>query len=476
MSRAKPRILLVSANTETAPYPAAPVGLCLLATSLEPSFEVRVFDAAFTPQSALLPLIDDFGPQAIGLSIRNIDDMAMEGGISYVERIERDLAEPLRRSFAGPIALGGAGFSLFPEALLSRFGADVGLVGEAEEVGPALFERLIGNRDPMGLPGVVVPGRRGSSPPMTSASPLILPESHIDRWIDFEPYRGRGSYPVQTKRGCRYGCIYCSYPGIEGRRLRRRPTEDVVREIAATQERLGDVTFEIVDSTFDDPPEHAHEICDALIVSRLALRLRTMGLAPHSVDVNLLDRMRRAGFTQVDCTPDSGSPAMLEGLGKGFDRPALERAALALRDAAMPTMWFFVLGGPGETEQTLDETFDFIDRFVHPEDLVHLTLGLRIYPGTPLHRTALAQKRLDPNDDLLFPRFYVEPRLGPEKLAQLVETRQAQRPNCLRSTQTKPDPQLLATAAQLRAQTGTDEPMFRTLLRLRRQSLTPPSP
>ncbi|MCU0661611.1 MAG: radical SAM protein [Myxococcota bacterium] len=472
MSQTKPRILLVSANTETAPYPAAPVGLCLLATSLSSAFEVRVFDAAFSPPESLWQLLDEFAPAAVGLSIRNIDDMAMEGGVSYVERIERELALPLRRHFKGPIVLGGAGYSLFPTALLALLRADAGLVGEAEDVGQRLFDGLLRGTDVSSLPGVVLPGRAPTPRVMRHGATLHLPEANVDRWIDFEPYRARGSYPVQTKRGCRFGCIYCSYPSIEGRGLRRRPSSEVVREIAAAKERLGDVTFEFVDSTFDDPREHAQELCEELARAKLGLRLRTMGLSPLAVDARLLDSMRRAGFTQVDCTPDSGSRTMLETLRKGFDRAVLERAAVALRGAAMPTMWFFVLGGPGETLDTLNETFEFIDRFIHPEDLVHLTLGLRIYPGTALQATAVARGLIAAEDELLRPRFYVDPGLGLEALVDLVGKRQASRPHCMRSTQTKPDPALLSEAMALRARTGTDEPMFRTLLRLRRESFT----
>lgn len=471
MTHDKPRILLISANTETAPYPAAPVGLCLLATSLSPRFDVRVFDAAFSPTESLWSLLNDFSPAAVGLSIRNIDDMAMEGGVSYIDRIEQEIALPLRRQYDGPIALGGAGYSLFPFALLHRLEAEAGLVGEAEEVGPALFDALIHGKSLSHLPGVVSKSCTPTHSRGRSSRSLSLPEARIDHWIDFEPYRNRGSYPVQTKRGCRFGCIYCSYPNIEGRDLRRRSNSEVLREIAATRERLGDVTFEFVDSTFDDPKEHALELCESLTQANLGLRLRTMGLAPGSVDARLLHAMRRAGFSQVDCTPDSGSEAMLERLGKGFDRAALERAATALRDSAMPTMWFFILGGPGETPETIEETFDFIDRFVHPEDLVHLTLGLRIYPETPLRKLAVEQGLLHEADDLLRPRFYVDPRLGSQSLDDLVAEHQATRANCLRSTQTKPEPELLAQAMAHRARTGTDEPMFRTLLRLRRDRL-----
>ena len=132
-------------------------------------------------------------------------------------------------------------------------------------------------------------------------------------------------------------------------------------------------------------------------------------------------------------------------------------------------MWFFLLGGPEEDRQTLKETLDFIDRYVHPEDMVYMAAGLRIYPGTPLHRLALEQGSISREDDLLEPRFYVSPALEAPRLLEWVETECARRPHCLPAWETRPPPELMKRALALRAEQGLDEPMFRTLIRLQRE-------
>ena len=79
----------------------------------------------------------------------------------------------------------------------------------------------------------------------------------------------RGAYSVQTKRGCYHKCIYCTYPLIEGRNYKIRDAEAVADEIDQAYRRLGNVTFEFVDSTFNDPKNHAENICREITASSL---------------------------------------------------------------------------------------------------------------------------------------------------------------------------------------------------------------
>jgi len=137
-------------------------------------------------------------------------------------------------------------------------------------------------------------------------------------------------------------------------------------------------------------------------------------------------------------------------------------------------MWFFILGGPGETRDTIRETFDFIDRFVQPEDMAHLTAGVRIYPGTALAARAVDEGIVAPGQPLLEPTFYVSPALRGEALEAAVAEETAKRPNCVPASESTPDPEMIREAAQLRAELGLQEPMFRSLLRIRRRRLRSP--
>lgn len=465
------RVLLINTNTCKVPYPVAPLGLCLLAGALEDAFDVRLFDGAFRGGDGLVDAVRDFQPDVVGLSIRNVDDMVPQGGTHFLAGVREDFLRPLRDATRVPLVLGGSAFSLYPNHLMEAFGADWGIVGEGEQAFPALLDALRDGRDPSGLPGVA--GRRhdGSvfvNPPRCLAGPLTTPRADVDRRIDFAPYRRLGSYPVQARRGCTHGCIYCTYPSVEGRSYRLRDPADIAAEIGEAAARLPGVTFELVDSTFNDPPGHAEAICREIVARAPGVRLRTMGVNPGGVTDTLLDLMRSAGFAQIDCTPDSASPRMIRSMGKNFTHGELVQAARRIRRIGMPTVWFFLFGGPGEDDGTLAETIRFIDDEIAPEDLVLMGMGLRIYPGTPLHRVALREGMVAPGDDLVDQAFYVAPALGFDGLLQRLDEAAATRPNCLPPGENTPTPAMLREAVELRTREGLVEPMFRTLLRIRR--------
>jgi radical SAM superfamily enzyme YgiQ (UPF0313 family) len=466
------RVLLANANIALVPYPAPPIGISLVAAGVPEGFEVRVYDGAFDRGKGFEEILRDFDPDYIGIGIRNIDDMSMQGGSCFIGSMASAFASPARDRSRGKVILGGAGFSIFPVELMELFRADYGIVGEGEESFAALLGALEKGSGVRDIPGLVF--RSGDAVAMTPravrpAGGLALKFSRIDRWIDYTPYVERGAYPVQTKRGCAHRCIYCTYPLIEGREYRLRSPSDVADEIEEAAVRLGPVTFEIVDSTFNGPPGHAEEVCREIARRKPKVRLRTMGVNPGGISDELLGLMKDAGFEQIDCTPDSASPAMLGSLGKNFNRRELEEAAELLRRRELPTMWFFIFGGPGETEKTLEESFDFIRRFVGGEDMVHMTEGLRIYPGTLLHKRAVEEGAAGKGEPLLEPRFYVSPRLGRERLGEILAGIGEELPNCMRSFESTPSRGMMEAAVKERRELGLKEPMFRTLLRLRRR-------
>ncbi len=465
------KVLLVNTNSEKAPYPVPPVGLCLLASVLQKRYHVRVFDAMFVPAEALAAVVRDFEPHYVGLGIRNVDNVVIDNPVYYLDRINETFVKPLRAATTAPLVAGGSGFSVFPFELVTQWNVDFGIAGEGEEVFVKLLEALDKGESGRGIPGVVArtSGKDEYSAHVLSSGRLDIPFSNIDSWIDFVPYRARGAYPVQTKRGCGHHCVYCIYPCIEGASYRRRSPQSIADEIEQAQARLGDVMFEFVDSTFNDPAGHAEDICRAIIAKKTAVRLRTMGINPAHASRELFDLMLAAGFTQIDCTPDSGSPTMLANLGKNFSIDQLARTAALIREANIPTMWFFVFGGPGETEQTIAETFAFIDKWINPLDMVYVMTGLRIYPGTDLCRIALQDRVIGPHDSMQRPVFYVSPLLGKKKIDYLVKQATASRLNCVPAAESTPSPDMMKRATELRARGNNREPMFRTLLRVRRE-------
>jgi len=465
------KLFLVNASTEKYPYPVPPIGLCLLASILRKDFQIRLFDGIADEGKDLSDEVAAFRPDYIGVSIRNIDDMVIGKLNYYVDQIFRDFILPLRNYPEAPLILGGSGFSIFPDELMNRFEADYGIVGEAEQSFPRLLEKLENSMDVTTIPGVLTGGVERSRYALTVPDFDLdnLPFSEIDSHIDFLPYRTRGVYSIQTKRGCNHKCIYCTYPMIEGRQYRFRNVKDIVEEISQALQRMGEVTFEFVDSTFNDPPGWAESICREIIRRKIKTKFRTMGINPAHTSSKLFRLMIKAGFSQIDCTPDSASQKMLVNLGKNFTIEQLKNTASLLREIELPAMWFFTFGGPGETEKTMEETFGFVDEWISKKDMVHMTTGLRIYPGTPLYNIALQEKQVRKEDPLLEPRFYISGALGKEKMDRIISRAVKSRPNWIPAEESTPSKKMLEEAMRIRRKEQLTEPMFRTLIRLRKQ-------
>ena len=215
---------------------------------------------------------------------------------------------------------------------------------------------------------------------------------------------------MQTRRGCPFECAYCTYPLIEGRDYRLFPPDAVagaVRRLAGSGIR--DVEF--VDNVFNAPRDHAMAVCEALARAGLQVRLHTVDLSPAGLDDALLEAMERAGFEGIGVTVESAAQAVLTGLRKEFDAAQVRAAAEAVRRHALPCLWIFMFGGPGETRETALETLQFAGSVLRPGDAAFFTVGLRVYPGTALAESARREGLLAEDVDLLRPTFYVSPGL-----------------------------------------------------------------
>ncbi len=462
------KILLINTNTEKNPYPVAPLGIGMVAESLKNNYEVLVFDRVFNSAEKLMEFIPLYSPDYIGFGIRNIDDVMMGNVTYYVPEIV-NLIRKVKEISSVPVILGGSGYSLFPKEILRDSGADYGIIGEGESVFLSLLQALENKVPVPALPQIVsqssVPVSKGRETPFI---PSIRPSySNLYEWIDFTPYLEHGAYPIQTKRGCVFECIYCSYPYLEGSRFRLRKPSQIVDEMQEVMEKAGFTTFEFVDSTFNSPLPHAEEICREIVRRGLKVTLRTMGVNPGQVTERLLELMRSAGFDQIDCTPDTASPSIIRNMKKNFIWEDLVRCASIIRKVQMPTIWFFMFGGPGETEETVMDNFHFIDEHMAPEDMAYLVEGIRILPHTALREKAIEEGVIKETDSLYEPVFYINPTLDKNHLALLLRKESRKRKHVIHGLQGTPLPWMVEKAVRMREEEKLKEPMFRTLLRIR---------
>jgi radical SAM superfamily enzyme YgiQ (UPF0313 family) len=240
-------------------------------------------------------------------------------------------------------------------------------------------------------------------------------------------FRRGGQIGVETKRGCNRGCIYCADPLAKGSVARLRDPAEVADEVESLLAQGVDV-LHLCDSEFNVPAAHAQAVCEEFIRRRFDGRVRWYAyLAVTPFDADLAQKMRRAGCVGIDFTSDSACPSMLATYGQPHRKDDLARAVGACRQSRIAVMLDLLLGGPGETPATVEETIRFVQA-IDP-DCAGAALGMRIYPGTAVESLLLADGPLDTNPgihrrydgpvDLVKPTFYVSPPLG-ERPARLV--------------------------------------------------------
>jgi radical SAM superfamily enzyme YgiQ (UPF0313 family) len=175
--------------------------------------------------------------------------------------------------------------------------------------------------------------------------------------------------------------------------------------------------FNFVDNTFNLPPYYAKELCRRILARGLDINLWCI-VYPKWIDSELVELMARVGCREISLGFESGSDHMLASFNKRFKTEEVRTVARMFADAGIFRRGFLMLGGPGETRETVEESLSFAESL--GLDALKVTVGLRIYPETRLAATALAEGIIQPDDDLLWPRFYLAPRLRgwlPERIA-----------------------------------------------------------
>jgi radical SAM superfamily enzyme YgiQ (UPF0313 family) len=415
------RVLLINSNRKDDLLAAPPLGLCYVAAASEAAgHEVQVLDLCFAARNVrdrLDRVIGTFRPELVGISIRNIDNVNMLHPVAFVPEIV-DIAMHIRAATRAPLVLGGSGASLMPEEVLRSLGADFIVVSDGEESFVRLLDCISGNQIPDTVPGVgfLQDGRFHLTPPQLVSFQGRSPD--LGRWIDMRPYqRIGGSYNIQTKRGCRQHCIYCTYnQSLEGNKVRLRPPKEVVDEVEEALIKYRPKTFEFVDSVFNDSLDHSVAILEEIVRRPWKADFTAMGMHPTNLDKQYLDLMWRAGFRSFMITPESASAVMLKNYKKGFSRGDVIRAAEAINKTRFSAWWFFMIGGPGETNETLQESLDFAVENLQKRgravtNVAHFFIGVRLYPRTALWDVALAQGFLTPGIDPLQTLWYLSEEL-----------------------------------------------------------------
>nr|WP_155450613.1 lipid biosynthesis B12-binding/radical SAM protein [Allochromatium palmeri] len=417
------RILLLSPNRLISPYPVYPLGLDYVAASLSPVHQVEIADLNVVDKSALAALLDAFAPEMIGIACRNIDNTDATDSLFLLEEY-RDLVLWLRARSTAVIACGGSGFTIMPKRIAAFLDVDYGIIGEGERFG-LLVEALAAGDDPAAIPGILSRGGIAVQPPSWQGG-LSRRLPVADEQSAFYVKNG-GMLNLQSKRGCPFSCLYCSYPRIEGG-VHRLVEPDEVARIALGLQEAGARYLFITDSAFNSDLTHSLAVAKALHRHGLTIPWGAF-FAPIAMPPEYFEVMAASGCKHVEFGTESLSESMLRTYRKPFRPSEVMEAHQQARAAGLHVAHYFLLGGPGESAATVDESLDAIEQL--KKTVVFFFFGIRIYPGTGLYDRALAEGKIDRSTDLLRPVYYHPDAISLAAIEAQVINRAARRRNWL---------------------------------------------
>jgi radical SAM superfamily enzyme YgiQ (UPF0313 family) len=410
------RILLVNPksklpiDTRTSP----PLGLAYLAAvSEQRGDQVRVHDGD-VEDTPLEAAIRDFGPDVVGITANTTQITAAWRDAELV----KSLGEAL-------VVLGGPHPTTLPEESAAKPFIDIVVRSEGE----ATWLELLANWDPKGpnaqsaslpvygsIAGITyrdADGSMVSTPdrppiPVGALDEMPLPAwhlFHLNRYTNLQPTVDQvdgHSLPILTSRGCPYRCSYCSQIGP--RRWRGRSVDAIVAEWRWLVEEQGAAEIGVLDDSFNIDRRRVLDICRGLVEEGLnhVPWIMINGIRANLADEEVLGAMKKAGCIRAAFGVESGNQQILDlVVDKQLTLEQVRSAFQAARAVGLETIGFFIVGLPGETEATMDDTI----RFACELDPVVANFSIATpFPGTKMYETVQAEGHIlaETWDDFVF--------------------------------------------------------------------------
>lgn len=400
------RIAFISANDYKVPYPVYPLGISYLHSYLQdrlPDYSFSFFDFNLNDIEEFASFLEKGDFRHICISIRNIDDTNIFDQNCFVAHY-RKIMETTRQHSKGIIQIGGPGFSIFPDMLFRELSPDYAIKGEGEESMYELIKTLDEGGDIKAVEGLAYRNEKGLVCINDRKNYISAPRLQMNsNWVPYYFNKG-GMLNIQTKRGCPFHCIYCSYPLIDGRKVRLLDAKTVVANIEEMYHRHQVDYLFFTDSVFNINKEYNDELAYRLIESDAKIHWGAY-FSPYHLTRGDLALYQRAGLTHVEFGTDSFADKTLESYGKMFRFKDVVETSRICDELGIFYAHFMILGGYGETEETLNETFE------HSKEVGSTVMfpyvGMRIYPYTRLCEIAIQEGIIKDQNELINPTYYV---------------------------------------------------------------------
>jgi len=372
-----------------------PLSLAVIGAVLErDGHQVRIMDCPAQGRT-----FDDvkmaIGEMSPGVIIWSTGTPSIENDLQLASRIK--VWSPAART----VVFGTHVTALDRECLQSAPGLDIIVRNEPEATLAELVRKLSEAKGIEGITGITYRNEQGGAvrnparPFMENLDDLPFPAWHL---IDVDRYRlplkGRPFLMVAPLRGCPFGCSFCTCHTYYGARLRTRSVESVIAEIVHDRERFGISDFFFWAETFVVNKDYVRRLCRAMLERNVRIAW-TANSRVDTVDAELLALMAEAGCWMISFGIESASQAVLDRADKGTRVSDAMAAVQLARRAGIKTVGHFILGLPGETEVSLEETIVFAGKL--KLDLAQFYCAVP-FPGSRLYERALKEGWINPPD------------------------------------------------------------------------------
>lgn len=380
------KVLIVNPPIRENDNPHFPSGLGYLAAVLrKEGYEVAVIDVA-AHRLKKDELIEE-------IKKHNFDVFAV-GGLITIFNYLKWLTNEVRKINPNVLIIsGGSAVSSIPNLFLKRTGIDVGLLYESELTIIELLKAVNNKTDISTIPGISFRDKNGG----IIVNPLRERIDNLDS-IPFPAYdlfpmdiylkhplqmgllnlsKGRKAIGIVSTRGCPWKCTFCHRNF--GNTYRTRSPENVVAEMEMLYKTYGITFFDFKDETLTVNKKHTEALCDLLIQKGYDFKWQGMTRA-DLVTKDLLIKMKKAGCIYINFGLESGSQRMLDAVDKKIKVEIMEQSIKWVKEIGLELTKSFMIGIPGETKETVQETIDFCKKL----DLDGTFFICTPYPGTIL--------------------------------------------------------------------------------------------
>lgn len=358
-----------------------PLGIAYIGAVLERAgFEVKIIDAPVLGLNVeeIIAETKKYEPDFIGIS---------SSTVSFYRTAE--LAKLLKKITDSPLIIGGPHVTALPEETMNSSVFDIGTLGEGEETIVELIKTILKKGDLRKVSGIIFRQKKRlikTSPRcyISNLDDLPLPARHLMPELSvYHPtpatYKKSPVGTVITSRGCPNQCSFC-FRGVFGNKWRYRLPENVVAEMEVLVNKYGAKEIRFWDDTFNVNPSRVKKICKLIIKKKLNIPWTCL-CRVNQIELSMLRLMKKAGCWQISFGIEAGNEKVLAEIDKGITKQTVKKVIEMTEKEGIKSLGFFILGLPGETEETMTETINFAKSL--PLDAANFTIATP-YPGTKL--------------------------------------------------------------------------------------------